>query len=126
MSANRVRLYRSDIALALEFIQQVPYAGPVGLMREIRDTLLAMDEPERLIRGLFHLLSEGVLAEAERDLAQTVEIASCAIKSGRRDTARDWAKELVAQGVCKLVLGEHCELISAASWRIYCAFQGAL
>ncbi|MCD6282376.1 hypothetical protein J7J84_02060 [bacterium] len=119
MSRKVIALHRDDIALACEFIEQVPYTGSVGLMREIRDSLLAMDEPTRLIRGLFHLLSGNALMEAERGLAQSAEEASSAIRRGHRDTARWWARKLVGQGVCKLVLGEQYGLISAASCSIW-------
>jgi len=112
-----------DITLACEFIQEVPYMGLVGLVREMRDTLLAMDEPERLIRGLFHLLSDNATEEVRRDLAQSVEEASLGIKKGCRDTACRWAKELVGQGVCKLILGEQYGFVSGVSWRMYEVLQ---
>ena len=108
-----------DMILAAEFVQSVPFTSIPQLMREVRDTLLAMDEPERLIRGLSYLVAEDALREAEQSLGQALEEAASAVKAGCRDTARRWAKWLVGNSLCKLVLGEQYSLVSGGSWRMY-------
>ena len=111
------RWERHNLRSVLEYVQSIPFQGPIALMQEVRDTLLAVDQPEAMLRGLLGVVSETTSA-LESAVGMRLPEAAKRIRSGDRQAARQAAKSFVSHGLCKIVLGEQVGLVHP----VYCRF----